>query len=182
MFEKIDEDPVIVATTSVALTQDIAHNVIILNEKLLKTESENHRLNVEIISLREEIKKMRKVENNLIPLKENILEQQEKLHDVKVECFIEIQKMAEKVKALEKHLEIVYKINLKIESLQTKIEEIEKWWNMEKSVLSILPTVKYYDINLQTLATNECQELDSKFKERARQSLVGMMNVYDKSV
>jgi hypothetical protein len=90
--------------------------------------------------------------------------------------------MAKKVKYLEKHLEIVYKINLKIESLQTKIEEIEKWWNMEKSVLSILPTVKYYDINLQTLATNECQELDSKFEERSRLSLARMMNVYDKSV
>ena len=44
----------------------------------------------------------------MILLKENILEQQEKLHDVKVECFTEIQKMAEKVKALEIHLEIVY--------------------------------------------------------------------------
>ena len=31
-----------------------------------------------------------------IPLKENILEEQEQLHDVKVECFMEIQKMDEK--------------------------------------------------------------------------------------
>ena len=43
----------------------------------------------------------------MIPLKENILEQQEQLYDVKVKCFTEIQKMAKKVKALEKHLEIV---------------------------------------------------------------------------
>ena len=50
------------------------------------------------------MKNRRKVEDNLIPLKEKILEQQEQLHDVKVECFIEIQKMEEKVKSLEKHL------------------------------------------------------------------------------
>jgi hypothetical protein len=34
--------------------------------------------------------------------------------------------MAKKVKALDKHLEIVFEINLKMESLQTKIKELEK--------------------------------------------------------
>jgi hypothetical protein len=34
--------------------------------------------------------KWRKVDNDMIPLKENILEQQEKIDDVKVECFTEI--------------------------------------------------------------------------------------------
>ena len=78
------------------------------------------------------MKKRRKVEDSIIPLKENILEQQEKLHDVKVECFTKFQKMEEKVKAPEKHLEIVAEINLKMESLHTKIEELDKWRNMEK--------------------------------------------------
>jgi hypothetical protein len=32
------------------------------------------------------------------------------------------------------------------------------------------------------LATNKCQELASKLKEKARQSLAGMMGVYDKSI
>ena len=73
--------------------------------------------------------------------------------------------MEEKVKALEKHLEIVSQINLKMESLQTKIEELDKWRNMEKNVPSGLPTVRAYDIRLHTLATNECQELASKFEE-----------------
>ena len=122
------------------------------------------------------------MEDNIIPLKGNILEQQEQLHDVKVECFTKILKMAEKVKALEKHLEFVSRINLKMESLQAKIEEIDKLKNMDKSVLSSLPSVKSYDIRLHTLATNECQELASKFEERARQSLVGMMDVYEKLV
>ena len=128
------------------------------------------------------MKKRRKVEDNLIPLKENILKQQEKLHDVKVECFTEIQKMVEKGKALEKHLEIVSQINLKMESLETNIEELDKWRKMEKNVSSRLPAVKDYDIRLHTLATNECQELASKFEEQARQSLARMMDVYDKSV
>ena len=35
--------------------------------------------------------------------------------------------MADKVKALEKHLKIVSHINLKMESLQVKVEELEKW-------------------------------------------------------
>ena len=63
------------------------------------------------------LKNKRKVEDNLIPLKENILKQQENLHDVKVESFTEIQKMEKMVKDMEKHLEIVFQINLKMESL-----------------------------------------------------------------
>jgi hypothetical protein len=37
LFKKIDEDPVIVATTSLALTQATGHNITVLNEKLLET-------------------------------------------------------------------------------------------------------------------------------------------------
>ena len=118
----------------------------------------------------------------MIPLKENNLEQQEQLHDVKGKCFTKIQKMAEKINALEKHLEIVSQTNLRMESLQTKIKEIDKWMNMEKNVSSILPIVKAYDIRLHTLAINEYKELDPKFKERARKSLVGMMDVHDRSI
>lgn len=90
--------------------------------------------------------------------------------------------MAVNVKALKKHLEIVFEINLKVESLQAKIEELDKWRNMEKNVPSSLPIVKAYDIRLHTLATNKFQELASKFEEKERKSLVGMMDVYDKLV
>lgn len=48
--------------------------------------------------------------------------------------------------------------------------------------MSSLPAGKAYDIRSHTLATNECQELDSKFKERARKSLATMMDLYDQSV
>ena len=118
----------------------------------------------------------------MIPLKENILEQQEHLHDVNLECFNEIQKMVEKVKALEKHFKIVSQINLKMKSLQVNIEELDRWRNMEKSVPSSLLVVKTYDIRLHTLAMNECQELASEFEEKARQNLVGMMKLYEKSI
>jgi small-conductance mechanosensitive channel len=166
LFEKTNEDSVIVATTSVALTQSTSHNVTVLSEKLLEKESVNLKLKDEIISLREEMKKRRKVNVSMILLKENILEQQENLHDVKVECFMEIQKIVEKVKSLEKHLEIVSQINLKMESLQAKIEEIDKWRNMKKNVPSSLLVVKSYDIKWHTLAMNECQELASNFEEK----------------
>ena len=49
-----------------------------------------------------------------------------------------------------------------------------------KKVPSGLPIVKAYDIRLHTLATNECQELDSKFEKWVGQNLVGMMDVYDR--
>ena len=90
--------------------------------------------------------------------------------------------MADKLKFLDKHLEIVSQINQKMLSLQTKIEKLDRLRHMEKSVPSGLLEIKSYDIKLDTLATNECQELDSMFEERARQSLARMMKVYDKSI
>lgn len=63
--------------------------------------------------------------------------------------------MEEKVKYLEEHLKIVSQINLKMESLQAKIDELDKWINMEKNVPSSLPTGKAYNIRLDTMATNE---------------------------
>ena len=152
-----------------------------LNEKLSQEEFENTKLKDEIISLREEMNKQRKVECDMTPLKENIPEHQYQLHDVKMECFTKIQKMADKVKVLEKHLEIVSQINLNMESLQVKIEELDKWRNIEKNVPSSLRVIKTYDINLHTLATSECQELASRFEERARQNLA-RMKLYEKSI
>ncbi|CAF1607439.1 unnamed protein product, partial [Rotaria magnacalcarata] len=63
----------------------------------------------------------------MTPLKTSILEQQEKLHDVKMERFTEIQKMANKMKMVEKHLEIVSQTNQMMISLQANIEDLEGW-------------------------------------------------------
>ena len=66
--------------------------------------------------------------------------------------------MVDKVKVLEKHLEIVSRINLKMGSLQVKIEELEKWSNMEKNVPSSLPVIKTYDISLKKSLNKILQE------------------------
>ena len=106
LFERTDKDPMMVATTSSTLTQAIVHNILVLSEKVMEAKSKNQNLKDEIINLREEMKKRRKVYDHLVPLKKNILEQQEQLHDVKVQCFMDIQNMADNIKAFEKHLEI----------------------------------------------------------------------------
>ena len=85
LFERTDEDPIMVNTISTTLTQATTHNISVLNEKILEIESEDVRLKDEFISLTEEIKKSRNVDDHLDMLKENILEQQEQLHDVNVE-------------------------------------------------------------------------------------------------
>ena len=77
LIEKTDEDPMTIVIASAALTQAIAHNISVLNEKHLEAESKNIKLKDELIILREEMKKRRKVGDNLLLLKENILEQQE---------------------------------------------------------------------------------------------------------
>jgi hypothetical protein len=143
---------------------------------------QNLNLKDEIISLRDEMNKWRKVECETIPLKEDILEQQEKIHATKMECFTEIQKMADKVKDLEKHLEIISQINLNMESLQFKINDLDKWRSIEKNVPCSLPVIETYDITLHTLDTSECQELASRFEERARKNLARKMELYKKSI
>ena len=77
--------------------------------------------------------------------------------------------MADKVKMVENHLEIVSQVNKKMRSLQVKIEDLDKWKSMEKNVPSSLLVIKSYDISVHTLATSECQELASRFEENARQ-------------
>ena len=117
---------------------------------------DNNKLKDEIINLKLEMSKRRKVECDITPLKASILEQQERLHDVKMECFTKIQKMANKVKIVGKHLEIVSQTNQRMRDLQAKIEDIEEWRNKEKNVPSSLPIIKSYDISVHTLATTEC--------------------------
>jgi hypothetical protein len=90
--------------------------------------------------------------------------------------------MANKMKMVETHLEIVSHTNQRMRALQAKIEDLDEWRNTEKNVPSILPVIKSYDISVHTLATTECQDLAAKFEENARQNLVGMMDLYEKSI
>ena len=77
----------LIATYFVAINQYSVLNISILNEKLTKEESENKKLLEENINLKAEMKKRKKVDDHLTPLKESIMMEQELLYDAKVECF-----------------------------------------------------------------------------------------------
>ena len=69
-----------------------------------------------------------------------------------------------------------------MESLQTNIEELDEWRNLEKNVPCGLYIIKAYDIIFHTLNTNECQEISSNFEEKVMQSLAVIMKVYTNNV
>jgi hypothetical protein len=99
-----------------------------------------------------------------------------------MECFTVIEKMADKIKMVEKYIEIISQTNQRMRSLQAKIEDLDEWRSMEKNVSSILWVIKSYDISVHTLATTKCQDLASRFEENVRQNLTGMMELYEKSI
>ena len=68
LFERIEDDPVTVATASAALSQAIVHNVNVLREKLSQAESDNHKLKEEVINLKAKIHKWRKLDDETTPL------------------------------------------------------------------------------------------------------------------
>ena len=78
----------LIATTSIALTQASVHNISILNEKLAEAKSKNNKLEEENIDLNTKVNKMKKVDDHLNSLKESILIEQEVLHDANTECFV----------------------------------------------------------------------------------------------
>ena len=92
-----------------------------LSEKLSQVELDKSKLQGEIICLRAEVNKRRKVECETTPLRATILEQQEKVFDVKMECFNKVKKMTDKVKNIEKHLENVSQTYQRMKYLQRKL-------------------------------------------------------------
>ena len=96
------------------------------------------------------------MESDTTLLQASILEQQEELYDVKMECFNEIKKMDEKVKMIEKHLEIVSQTYQRMRDLQTKIAELDEWISIEKNIPSSLWMIKSYHITMHSMATTEC--------------------------
>ena len=153
-----------------------------LSDKLYEEESNSNKLKNEIISLKEEVNKRRKVESDTTLLQASIFEQQEKLYDVNMEFFNQIKKMADKVKMIEKHLEIDSKTFQRMKDLQVKIVELEVWRSTEKNIPGSLSMIKSYNITAYSMATEECQDLASRFKENARKYLAGMMDLYEKSI
>ena len=68
LLERIEQDPVIVATALAALSQATAHNINVLSRKLSQAETDNHKLKEEITNLKAEIHKRRKVDDETTPL------------------------------------------------------------------------------------------------------------------
>ena len=65
--------------------------------------------------------------------------------------------------------------------MQDTIIGLQEWRSTKKKIPSSLPTIKGYDIIVYSIATEECQDLASRFEENARKDLVGMMDLYEKS-
>ena len=59
-----------------------------------------------------------------------------------MECFDKVKKMADKVKMIEKHLDIVSQTHLKMRDLQEKIIELDEWRSTNKDIPNSLPSVK----------------------------------------
>ena len=108
------------ATASATLSQATVHNVSMLNEKLSQAKSDNYKLKEEIIGLKEEIHKRKKLDDATTPLRASILKQHEKLYDVRMECFDKVMKMVDKAKMIEKHLHIVSQTHQMMRNLQEK--------------------------------------------------------------
>ena len=90
-------------------------------------------------------------------------------------------KMADKVKMIETHLDIVSQTHQRMRNLLERIIELDEWRSTKKDIPSSLPLVKSYDITVYSMATEECQDLASLFEENARKDLAGMMDLYEKS-
>ena len=66
--------------------------------------------------------------------------------------------------------------------LQAKIVELEEWRSNEKNISSTLLMIKSYDITLHSMATIECQDFASRFEENDQKDLIGMMDLYERSI
>ena len=65
-----------------------------------------------------------------------------------MECFDKVKKMDQKVKMIEKHLDIVSQTHLKMRDLQEKIIELDEWRSTKRDIPNSLPLVKSYDITV----------------------------------
>ena len=73
LFKRTDEDLIIVAIVSTTLSQATAYNVTMLSEKISQEELDKNKLKDEVINLRVEMHKRRKVEDETTPLRATIM-------------------------------------------------------------------------------------------------------------
>ena len=70
-----------------------------------------------------------------------------------MECLDKIKKMVDKVKMIEKHLNIVSQTHQRMRKLQEKITELNEWRNTENNIPSSLTSFKSYEIMVYSMAT-----------------------------
>ena len=121
------------------------------------------------------------MDDETTPLRATILNQHAKLYDVRMECFDKVKKMADKVKMIEKHLDIVSQTHQKMRDLQGTIIELDECISTKRDIPNSLPSIKSCDITVYSMAMEECQDLASRFEENARKDLVGMMDLCEKT-
>ena len=136
LFKRIEEDPVTVAIASATLSQATVRNVNMLSKKLSQAESDSNKLKEEVINLKAEIHKRRKVDDETTLLRTTILDQHAKLYDVRMECF-------DKVKMIEKHLDIVSQTHQKMRDLQGKIIELDEWRSTKRDIPNMYLGILY---------------------------------------
>jgi len=103
------------------------------------------------------------------------------LYDVRMECFYKVNKMVDKVKMIQKHLDIVSQTHQKMRDLQGKIIELDEWRSTKRDIPNSLRSIKSYDITVYFMAMEGCLDLSSRFEENARKDLVGMRDLYKKT-
>ena len=69
-----------------------------------------------------------------------------------MECFDKVKKMVDKVKMIEKHLDIVSQTHQKMRDLQGKTIELDEWKSTKRDIPNSLPLVKSYDIIVYSMA------------------------------
>ena len=89
--------------------------------------------------------------------------------------------MVDKVKMIQKHLDIVSQTHQKMRDLQGKIIELDEWRSTKRDIPNSLRSIKSYDITVYFMAMEGCLDLSSRFEENARKDLVGMRDLYKKT-
>lgn len=79
LYERTDEDPMLIDTSSIALDQASVLNISMLNEKSIEQELNNKKLLEENINLTVEMKNKRMGDDHLNPVKQSIMTEQELL-------------------------------------------------------------------------------------------------------
>ena len=114
-----------------SLSQATIHNVTMLSKKLSQAEFDNNKLKEEVIILKEEIHKWRKVDDETTPLWVTILYQHAKLYDVRMEC-ISTQKIKHELKFIHSIFQKFCSNKGFLTGMLQIVSDVLIWWKSPK--------------------------------------------------